>query len=250
MDEKMNQNTVNDLREKPLSVSVIIPTLNESGSIEKVLKDISRQKVGEILVVDGHSSDGTIELVRKLNFRLILQKGKGLGKAIETGIEYTNGDVIIIVDADGSHNPDDIPKLLGKINEGYDLVVASRYLKSPKISGLIFQDQQSCSYDDTFVRGIGNRIFTWLCRKIYKLDIHDTLMGFKAFRRDIFKKIKLIECGQEFDVEILIKAKKAGFKVGEVPVIEHKRVYGESKLSVPYHGSKVLWVIIKEIFSK
>ena len=71
-------------------------------------------------------------------------------------------------------------------------------------------------------------------------------MGFKAFKRSIFEKIALSEDGQQFDVEILIKAKKAGFIIGQIPVVEHKRGYGKSKLSVPYHGFKVLCVIIRE----
>lgn len=237
-----------------MRVSVIVPTLNEAGNIEKVLSGISKEDVDEVLVVDGYSTDGTIELVRKFGYRLIFQEGRGLGKAIEAGIKNTVGDVIVIVDADGSHRPQDISKLLEKIYQGYDLVVASRYISGPTIRGFLrgtlFPNSQSSSYDDTLIREIGNRIFSYLCRNIYHIDVHDCLMGFKAFRRTMFDKIKLNECGQEFDIEILIKAKKAGFKIGEVPVIEHKRVYGQSKLSVPYHGFKVLRVILNEVFTK
>ncbi len=240
--------------DEKVSISVIVPTLNEIRSIETVLKSISQENVDEILVVDGHSTDGTIDLVEKLGYRLLSQEGHGLGNAIQTGINNTKGDVIVIVDADGSHDSRDIARLAAKIQQGYDVVVGSRYISGPSIRGFaigtLFPRSQSSSYDDTLIREIGNRLFTFLCRKIYHLQIHDTLMGFKAFRRHIFNKIKLNECGQEFDVEILIKAKKAGFKIGEVPVIEHKRVYGKSKLSVPYHGFKVLQVIIKEIFRK
>ncbi len=233
-----------------MKVSVIVPTLNEAGSIEKVLSDVAKENVNEILVVDGHSTDGTIEIVKNMGHRVILQKKKGLGDAIKEGIENTEGDIVIIVDADGSHNTRDISKLVRKIYEGYDLVVASRYISGPRIKGLLFPDRQSSSYDDTFIREIGNRFFTYLCRKIYHLEIHDILMGFKAFRRSIFKKIKLSESGQQFDAEIVIKAKKAGFKIGEIPTVEHKRCYGKSKLSVPYHGFKILWVIIREMFSE
>lgn len=231
-------------------ISVIVPTLNEAGSIEDILRRISQQEVDEILVVDGYSTDGTVELVEKLGYRLVFQEGRGLGKAIEMGIKCTKGDLIIIIDADGSHNPTDIPKLLGKINDGFDLVIASRYISGPRLRGFFFATCQSSSYDDTFIREIGNRIFTYLCRNFYHLEVHDVLMGYKAFRRGIFDKVKLDEHGQQFDAEILIKAKKAGFRIGEVPVIEHRRIHGKSKLSVPYHGFKVLWVIIKELFTK
>lgn len=231
-----------------MRVSVIVPTLNEVGNIEKVLSNIVKQHVDEIVVVDGHSHDGTIELVRRLGYRLILQEGAGLGKAIISGIKSTSGEFIVIVDADGSHDPKYISGLIKKIEEGYDVVVGSRYISSPKVKNLFFRNRYSSSYDDTFIREFGNRFFTYLCRKLYRLDIHDVLMGFKAFKRSIFEKVMLSEDGQQFDVEILIKAKKTGYKIGEIPVVEHKRGYGKSKLSVPYHGFKILHVIIKEFF--
>lgn len=229
-----------------MKVSVIVPTLNEVGNIENVLSNIAKQNVDEILVVDGHSHDGTVELVRKLGYRLILQEGRGLGKAIIAGIKATNGQLIIIVDADGSHDPKYIPELVNKIDEGYDVVVGSRYISGPKVRNLFFPNKMSSSYDDTFIRAVGNRFFTYLCRKLYRLDVQDVLMGFKAFRRVIFEKVLLSEGGQQFDAEILIKAKKAGFRIGQIPVVEHRRHSGKSKLSVPYHGFKVLCVIIQE----
>jgi len=195
---------------KWMKVSVIIPALNEIGNIEKVLNNIAKQNVGEILVVDGHSHDGTIELVRRLGYKLILQEGRGLGKAIMSGIKSTSGEYIVIVDADGSHDPKYISELIKKIDQGYDLVVGSRYISGPRVKNLFFHNKISSSYDDTFIREAGNRFFTYLCRKLYRLDIHDVLMGFKAFKRSILEKITLSEDGQQFDVEIVIKAKKAG----------------------------------------
>lgn len=233
-----------------MRVSVIVPSFNEAGCIQAVLENISRQNVDEILVVDGHSTDGTGELVERLGYHLIFQEGRGLGKAIETGIKNTTGEIIIIMDADGSHEPADIPKLLEKIRQGYDVVIASRYISGPKMRNLLFFYRKSSSYDDTFIREFGNRLFTFMCRKIYHIDVHDILMGYKAFRRNIFEKINLNEAGQQFDAEIMIKAKKAGFKIGEVPTVEHKRKYGRSKLSVPCDGFRVLRVIIKEIFTR
>lgn len=232
-----------------MKVSAIVPTLNEAGNIEKILEGIAGQNIDEILVVDGHSTDGTIELVRRSGYRLILQEGRGLGKAIMSGIRSTSGECIVIVDADGSHDPKYIPELIKKIDEGYDVVVGSRYISGPKAKNLFFRNKRSSSHDDTFIREAGNRFFTYLCRKLYRLDIHDVLMGFKAFKRSVFERIAPSEDGQQFDVEMLIKAKKAGFMIGQVPVVEHKRGYGKSKLSVPYHGFKVLCVIIKEFLT-
>ena len=230
-----------------MKATVLIPTYNEKENVAKVLAGVKAQGVDEILVVDGNSTDGTRELVTSLGYTLITQEGRGLGDAIKTGIKRAAGDVIIIVDADGSHDTADIPKLLAKINEGYDLVVASRYISAPKIKGLF--KSGSSSYDDTLIRAIGNRMFTWMTRTFYKVPVHDILMGFKAFRKTIFEKVELKETGQQFDAEIIIKAQKAGYKLAEVPTVEYRREHGESKLSVPYHGGKVLWVIIKELFN-
>ena len=230
-----------------MKTTVLIPTYNEKDNIGEVLAGVKKQGVDEILVVDGYSTDGTRELVVKLGYTPVLQEGKGLGEAIKTGIKRASGDIIIIVDADGSHAVSDINKLTAKINEGYDLVVASRYISGPRLKGLF--RRQSSSYDDTFIRELGNRMFTWMARTFYGVPAHDILMGFKAFRRSIFEKVVLIETGQQFDAEIMIKAQKAGYKITEIPTIEYKRKSGESKLSVPYHGFKVLWVIIRELFT-
>jgi len=229
-----------------MKVSVIVPTLNEAGNIEKVLQGIAKQDVNEILIVDGHSTDGTIEIVKNMGYNILLQEKKGLGYAVRQGVANTKGDIIIVVDADGSHDTKDIPKLVDKIKEGYDLVVASRYISGPKFKGLFFFKRQSSSYDDTFIREIGNRIFTYSCRKIFKLKIHDVLMGFKAFRREVFEQVPIDAPGQEYDAEVLIRAQKKGFKVGEVPTVEYRRETGRSKLNAFYHGVQILKVIIRE----
>lgn len=228
-----------------MKTTVIIPTYNEAGNIERVLRGVAAQSPDEVLVVDGGSTDGTVEKAAALGYTPVRQAGRGLGDAIKTGIKAASGEVIVIVDADCSHDTSDIPKLLAKIEEGYDLVVASRYISQPRVRGLFMK---SSSYDDTFIRALGNRIFTWMARALHGVPVHDILMGFKAFRKSIFEKVVLTETGQQFDAEIVIKAQKAGFRLGEVPTVEYRREYGESKLSVPYHGFKVLWVIIKERF--
>ena len=112
-----------------LKASIIIPTLNEVETIEKILTSIPKEeRIEEVLVVDGHSTDGTIDIVKRLGFPLVFQEKKGFGSAIATGIKESKGEVIIILNADNSHDPNDIPKLLDKIEEGYDMVMASRYL--------------------------------------------------------------------------------------------------------------------------
>ena len=160
-------------------VSVVIPCLNEVGSIEAVLNDIPKDIVEEVLVADGGSTDGTAELVTRLGYKIVTHpKMKGFGADIITGIQESKGDVVIILNADGSQEIKDIQKLLDKIDEGYDLVMASRYLPG------------GGSEDDTFLHYIGNKMFTFVCNRLHKVGVSDVLYFFLAVKKDVFKKIK------------------------------------------------------------
>ncbi len=226
--------------------SILVPCLNEAECIESVLRAVPAEYAAGVLVIDGGSTDGTVEKVRGLGFRVIRQPGRGLGRAVVAGIEGTAGPVIVTIDADGSHDAADIPRLLAKIDEGYDLVIASRYSDGPEDAGMFSPRRRSTSADDTPIREFGNRAFTWLCRVLFGVPAHDTLNGFKAFRRPLFDTVKIEQPGQEYDIEVLLKAHLAGFRIGEVPIVEHLRLAGDSKLSVPYHGARILWVILRE----
>ena len=97
-----------------MKTTLIIPTLNEAESIKKVLDQIPKGEIDEILVIDGYSTDGTADLVKKLGYPVIFQEGKGFGRAITTGIKYAKGDVVVILNADNSHDPKDIPLQIGR----------------------------------------------------------------------------------------------------------------------------------------
>ena len=234
-----------DLSEFP---TILIPALNEAECLARVLPLVPEHLLPGVLVVDGGSTDGTPDVVRRLGCRVIPQEGRGLGRAIVTGLRATTGDVVVVIDADGSHDVRDIPRLLAKLAEGYDLVLASRYMDGPEDAGMFSPRRRSTSDDDTPIRELGNRSFTGLCRLLHRVPVHDVLNGFKAFRRAILDTFEIETEGQEYDVEMLIKAQKRGFRIGEVPIVESRRIAGESKLSVPIHGALILWVILRELF--
>ncbi len=217
----------------PKVVTVIVPTLNEVENIEKVLMEIPKEKVDEILIVDGHSTDGTVELVRKLGYPLIFQEEKGFGKAIEMGIKHAKGDVLIFITADNSQNPKDIPKLLDKLDEGYDLVLASRYLPG------------AGSEDDTLLHYLGNKFFTFLCNIVHKTNFSDTLYFFQAIRKKVFDSVKLTSSDFGYCIELPIKVHKAGFKVIQVPSFERKRSGSKAKVSAFSTGWEILSAILK-----
>lgn len=218
-----------------MKVSIVIPCLNEVGSIEAVLADIPKDKVDEVLVADGRSTDGTVELVRKLGYQVVFDDKKGYGAAIIGGIKKAKGDIVIVLNADGSQDPKDIPKLLDKINEGYDLVLASRYLPG------------GGSDEDTLLHHIGNKMFTFLCNKLYKVNVSDVLYFFLAARKEIFEKMELTCPHAGFCVELPIKTRKAGFKIGEIPSFEKKRTAGKAKVNAFTTGFKILFTLLRQL---
>ena len=214
-------------------VTVIIPTLNEIECIESVLKELSEMNIGEILVVDGLSTDGTPELVEKLGFKVIMQDGKGYGNAVSTGLKHAQGDVIIPLDADGSYDPRDIEKLLKGIENGSDVVFASRYLP------------QSGSDDDTIIRFVGNKFFTFLLKTIHGVQISDSLFLYVAAKKEVFQALNLQSQGFEYCIEFPIKVQRAGLKYTEVPSIERARIGGASKVNAFFDGLVILWYMLK-----
>lgn len=219
-----------------MKVSLVIPTRNEAGAIGRVLKEIPKKIIHEIIVIDGYSTDNTAKevraLLRKGKDKFILQKRRGFGSALQQAFKVASGDVIVIMNGDGSHNPKDITKLVKKIEQGYEYVIASRYSKGAR------------SDDDTVVRFIGNRILTFLTNLVHGSRVTDSLHFYTAINRESLKKIHPTSPGFEFCIEILIRAHRAGLKFAEVPVVERARYAGESKVNAFFAGWKILGMIL------
>ena len=219
-----------------MKVSVIIPTRNEAGCIGRVLSEMPREVVAEVIVIDGHSTDSTIEEVRRnmgKKDRLTIQKGRGYGAAFLEGFKMAKGDCIVMMDGDGSHNPNDIKRMLKKIREGYEYVMASRYMKGGK------------SEDDTLIRWFGNFFFTRLTNWVHGTSLTDSLYLYTAITRRGLNKLNLETKGFEFCTEIVVKAHKAGLKFAEVAAVERLRFAGRSKVNSFYHGLIILRMILR-----
>ncbi len=219
-----------------MKISLIIPTRNEQHCIGKVIREVPRDVINEIVIVDGHSTDKTWEEAKaalRPEDKLVMQKGKGYGGAFLEAFDIVTGDVVIMMDADGSHNPSDIPSIVEKVRRGYEYVMASRYA----VGGH--------SEDDTIIRWFGNRTFTWMTNVIHGTNVTDSLYLFTAITRDGLKKLKLESHGFEFCTEILVKAHRAGLKFAEVPAVERARFAGKSKVNAFWHGLKILRMILR-----
>jgi len=217
--------------DKPL-ISVVIPALNEAETISQVIREVVQYTPypdsTEIIVVDGGSEDGTQNFVLENGAKLIIEPRRGYGRAIRTGLENVNGEVIVIVDADGTYEVSDMPKLVEPLlKDKADVSLAAR------IGGKILPGAMPrFNY-------VGNCIFTWLYNKLYKQEISDTQTGFRALTRKALAAIKLIEEDMAISTEILTKAAKEKLRVIELPSTYKHRV-GKPKLKRFKAGRDIL----------
>lgn len=217
-----------------MSVTLIAPTLNEIEAVRVVFPRIDRSWVDEFIVVDGGSTDGTVEYCRELGCTVHIQREKGYGAALREAIAISKGDYIIEFQPDGNSLPETIPAMIAKIKEGYDLVIGSRYLEGAK------------SYDDDPITKIGNRIFTKSVNLIFRASYTDVLIGYRIFRRDAFEKLGIDTTGLSWAIQLPIRFAKKGFRIAEIPADEPKRIGGVRKMRPFKHGLEFLGVMLKE----
>lgn len=222
----------------PNTVAIIIPTKNEEGSIKKVIDSILPIS-NNIYVIDGNSEDKTRDIATSCGVKVILQKGKGKGNAIKQAIETIQSDILVMIDADGSHKSEDIPLLVKPILEGRaDMVIASRFLGgSDELHGTIHN----------FIRMVGSSLVTLGINYRWNVRLTDVENGFRAIKRESILKIKLNSDDFTIEQEMVIKMLKKGFKIIEIASHEYERISGESKLST-WQGWKFVWEFLKDIW--
>ncbi len=221
-------------REKRPHISVVIPTLNEAANVGMALSGVRRQLSGqsyEIIVVDGGSYDATVAIAKRQG-AILLSEGGGKGAALIKGLMAARGDVIISMDADLSHRPDEMRLLVDGIEIGYDLCMGSRFIAGGGTD------------DMPLIRVIGNRFFVWLVNALFGSNYSDLCYGYRSFRRSALRRLKLEQRGFGIETEISIKAIKAGLRVMEVPSREKARNAGEAKLRTFNDGYVILKTII------
>jgi len=220
-------------------VEVVIPAKNEASMIDEVLRGV-KEYADIVVVVDGHSDDETLAIVEKNEVEVINQKGLGKGGALREAFERVKGDIVIMMDSDGSMRPQEIPSFVDAIASGADVVKGSRFLG------------EGHSEDMTVIRKIGNLFFLFLVNKIWSTRYTDLCYGFKAFTRESIERLRPHLSSTQFDIEteICIKSKKLGLRVVEIPSFERKRVYGNSNLNTFRDGARILRRILKELVQR
>jgi glycosyltransferase involved in cell wall biosynthesis len=201
-------------------VSVVIPTLNEAGNILEAVStihnDLSYPK--EIIVVDGNSTDGTKEIVQDLDYcRLIIEPRRGYGLALMTGMKNAKGNIIVMVDGDGTYEVRHINRMITKmIEKDADMVLATRMYDPNKAMGLM--------------NFIGNKVITTFYDFFFSQFLSDTQSGFRAISHEAIDKVELNEGDMAYATEMLIQFAKEGYSMIEVPTTYKTRKYGRPKL--------------------
>jgi glycosyltransferase involved in cell wall biosynthesis len=214
------------------AVSVVIPTLNEAENLPHVFARLPAS-LHEVIVVDGHSTDGTVEVARRLrgDVKIVTQSGRGKGNALAAGFAACTGDIVVMLDADGSADAAEIPRFVAALMNGADFVKGSRFA------------QGGGSSDITLVRRYGNRALNLLVNALYRTSYTDLCYGYNAFWSRCLPYMR-VDC-DGFEVETLINVRiaKAGLIVHEVPSYERDRIHGQSNLRSVRDGTRVLRTI-------
>lgn len=220
------------------TVSVIIPTLNEAKNLGYVLPYIP-DWVHEVIIVDGHSKDDTVEAARQMmpEVRIVEETRKGKGAALRAGFNAARGDVIVMLDADGSMSPLEISLYVGGLLSGADYVKGSRFMQGGGTS------------DMTAFRRLGNWGLTMMVRVLFGGQYTDLCYGYNAFWTRVLLALELEGDGFEIETLMNIRALRAGLKIMEVPSFESDRIYGVSNLRAIRDGWRVLMTILRERFS-
>jgi glycosyltransferase involved in cell wall biosynthesis len=219
------------------SVSVVIPAKNEARNLAHVFATIP-EWVDEIVLVDGHSADDTVAVAQKLHpaVNIVRQTGRGKGNALQEGFAAAKGDILVMMDADGSTDGAEIPRFVAALTTGADFAKGSRFASG------------GWSDDITFSRHLGNRVLGVLVNVLFGTRYTDLCYGYNAFWAKHLSKLDLDCDGFEVETVMNVRAAKAGLAIQEIPSHEHSRVHGESNLRVVHDGIRIGRFIVRERF--
>ncbi|NND73749.1 MAG: glycosyltransferase family 2 protein [Ilumatobacter sp.] len=218
-----------------VTVSVIVPARNEAANLAALFDSLP--PVYEVIVVDGHSVDGTAEQALALmpEARIITQTGRGKGNAMREGLDAATGDIAVFIDADGSNEPGEVERFVLALVNGADLAKGSRFL------------ERGGSADITGIRRMGNAALRGIVNRMYGTRFTDLAYGFNAVwtrHRDLLE----LDCnGFEIETLIHIRAARLGLVIEEVPSYENQRTVGSTNLHALRDGIRIAAVLIREI---
>jgi dolichol-phosphate mannosyltransferase len=222
------------------ATTVVIPALNEALTIGEIIEGCF-DHTDDILVVDGHSTDDTAQIARRMGTRVISDdRRRGKGNAIRSALSHLRREITVFIDADGSHIPGDIPRLVAPILEGRaDHVSASRLLGgSSELHG---------GFDEC-IRLMGSSFITACINHRFKVRLSESQNGFRAIRTGVLKDLGLVENITTIEQEMIIKTLKRGYRMAEVPSHELARKAGYSKIKVQRVAVRYVYTLLKYLY--
>lgn len=223
---------------KEMLLSVVIPMFNEELTIGNIIDrtQIALQEIGqpyEIIVIDDHSHDRSVQAAKERSIKLfILKQHMGKGYALRAGFGKAKGDIIVTIDSDGSHLPEELSEVLEPVLGGRaDLVIGSRYLNHKRVAA-------------RKLNAFGVKIFNRLIQLLTGVAITDSQSGYRAMKREVLFAQKLKSGGYEIESEMLVKTAKQSFRVTEVPISFEQRTYGRSGVDPLFDGFKIILSIV------
>jgi glycosyltransferase involved in cell wall biosynthesis len=201
--------------------TLVLLSFNEIEAAPRVLERVPMGEAREVFAVDGGSRDGTIEFLRSKGLRVIVQEERGRGVAFRIGMREAKGDAVVFFSLDGNEDPADIPRLFSKLEEGFDLAIASRMMK-----GAFNEEDVHWFRPRKWV----NQAFTLIANLLWNRGplVTDTINGYRGFRRESFERLALDAKGFVIEYQSSIRAMKLGLRIAEIPTRENPRLGGES----------------------
>jgi len=235
----------------PTKITLIVPTLNEIEGMKDIMPRVRREWFDQILIIDGRSTDGTVEYARERGYQVFVQENVGIRSGYVEAMPLIEGDIIVTFSPDGNSIPEILPDLIKKIREGYDMVIVSRYLGDAK------------SEDDDIVTSFGNWFFTKTVNLLFGSSYTDTMVIYRAYRKALIEDLHLDrpenyryaerlfllpQGGLSWEPLLSVRAAMRKLRVTEIPGDEPARIGGERKLRVVRWGGAIyvqfLWEFV------
>ena len=218
--------------------TLVMYTMNEIEGVKGIFEKIPIDLFDQFIVMDNHSNDGTVEFLEEHDVNVIQQKNPGRTNALIEAIEHASGDIIVNLSSDGNENPEDIPKILKKFEEGYEMVTASRFLPESKVD---VED------DKLRIRVFGNKICAMLVNLCWGTNVTDTTNALRGFTKSCYKSAKLNTFGYTENFQLTIRCGKLKIKTAEIPTQELPRIGGVVKADTKGVMTDMIKVFLHEL---